>query len=78
MRLKTIRRKQNLVNAYPKRKLGVAMNFSDIHVIKLQFRKKMTHIALYFGTNFRNIVALFSLKNVWLPPILFVDSSSPC
>ena len=58
---KTIQRKQDLANLvprsqssvreYPKRKLGVAMHFSEI--IKVQFEKQKTpYIALYFTAFF--------------------------
>ena len=39
---------------YPKRKLGVAMHFSEI--IKLQFRKR-SHTLLYILALFRDIIA---------------------
>ena len=75
MRFKTIRRKQNLASAflYPKRKLGVTMHFSTI--IKLQVGKKKRHILLCILLFSRIIVASLSLKNAWLPPILFLDFS---
>ena len=52
------------------------MHFSEI-INKLQFTKK-SHTLLYILAYFRDIIALLSLKNAWLPPIFFVDSNSPC
>ena len=55
------------------------MYFSEIK--KLQFDKKKKklykYIALYFST-FQNYCFLIISKNVWLPPIFFLDSNSPC
>ena len=47
----------------PKRKLGVTAQFSEI--AKLQVGKNAIH-------------CFASLKNTWLPPIFFLDSSSSC
>ena len=67
-----MRRKQNLASAFgfQKRKLGLTMHFSEI--IKLQFGKK-SHTLLSILLFFRIIVASISLKNAWLPPILFLE-----
>ena len=50
------------------------MHFSEI--TKLQFGKKKRHTLLCILGLFRIIVALLSLKNMWLPPIFFLDSNS--
>ena len=44
------------------------MHFSEI--IKLQFDKKKTYIALYFGT-FGIIISQLPLKDAWLPQFSF-------
>ena len=79
MRFITTREKQILaLKGYwnPKRKLGVTMYFSEI--IKLQFGKK-SHTLLCILALFKKIVAQLPLKkNALIPPILFLDSSSPC
>ena len=60
---------------YFERRLGVTINFSEIK--KLQFDKKKAIQALYFST-FQNYCFLIISKNVWLPPIFFLDSNSLC
>ena len=47
------------------------MNFWEI--IKLQFEKER-HILLCIVKLFANIIDELSLKNVWLPPIFFLDT----
>ena len=54
---------------------GVTMHFSEI--IKLQFGKNC-HTLLCILTPFGIAVASLSLKNAWLPPILFLDSNCLC
>ena len=46
MWFKTMRRKQNLAIAFgiQKEKLGVAMHFLEIHVIKLQLKKLINYL----------------------------------
>ena len=65
---KTMWRKQNLASAFgiQKRKLGVAMHFSEI--VKLQFGK-MPNIALYFTAFYCCLIT--SKKCVVTPNFLF-------
>ena len=60
---------------YSKRKLGVTMHFCEI--IKLQF-EKVRHTLLCILKLFTNIIYELSLKNVWLPPIFFLDFNNTC
>ena len=73
-----MRGKQNLASALgiQKENLRVTVHFSEI--IKVQFGKKKRHTLLCFVLFFRIIVAYLSLKNVWLPPIFFLDFNGPC
>ena len=60
---------------YSKRKLGVTMHFSEI--IKLQFAKERLTLLCILKL-FTNIIHELSLKNAWLPPILFLDFNNTC
>ena len=62
-------------SSYPKRKLGVTMHFLEI--MKLQFEKQR-HTLLCILKLFTNIIHKLSLKNAWLPPILFLDFNNTC
>ena len=62
---------------YFERKLGVTMHFSEIKKLQFDKKKLYKYIALYFST-FQNYCFLIISKNVWLPPIFFLDSNSPC
>ena len=51
------------------------MHFREI--IKLQFEKER-HTLFCNLKLFTNIIPELSLKNAWLPPILFLDFNSTC
>ena len=51
------------------------MHFSEI--IKLQFEKEC-HKLLCILNLFTDIIHKLSLKNVWLPPIFFLDFNRTC
>ena len=56
-----------------KRKLGITVHSSEI--IQLQFGENAIHC---FALSHFLKIACLSLKDAWLPPIFFSDSTIPC